>query len=231
MKDLVPEWFSKKRKMCRDAYDIAYKIHLDYASSVRKGPFVMNTVPFEFDKNGWWFNRCLITKEDSDDSIEIIRNYGNFPFQWVQNKKKNFIVCSEDVHSISIVNLAEMKYHTWIFEDEFWVRSIFVNNSGTKLAVCGGIFGDLDSIRFFDLTDPFQFPLPALGQFSGTLIHPDGRKMYPTYYTGWDKIDNTFLLISEELKTENGKDGLFVTEFSININDGCSTYIKEEFHS
>jgi len=231
MADFVPDWFENKRQMFRDSYDMATVIHSEYSLLEKFGNYSICAVPFEFTENTWWYTKVLIYKEDdSSRKIEFIRNYGNFPFEFVKKhpKKRKYIICSEDVESITVVDLNSMKYHTWYFEDGFWPRSYHISPCGKFLAVYGSVFGDLDTIRFYDFSSPIKFPWTLIGEFSGKFVSDkDNIEFgYPSIIGAWEKNSSALRVVSEVF--DEDKDNIRVDEYLI-YTDGVYQHINQEW--
>ena len=205
MPDLVPDWYCDKRNMMKDAYDLCVDLRDDLILESDCGVYSICSIPFDFSSNTWYYNKCVISSKNTDRTVEIIRNYGNFPYCWVKKHKKRrkYLVCAEDTHGITVVDLSSGKVHTWIDEDDdFWPREFHVSPDGSTLAVWGSVMGELDKIRFYDFTEPIRFPYTLKGEFDGCFHADDDVYRYPDHIVGWD-IKGTNLRVCSRYECDN----------------------------
>jgi len=213
MPDLVPTWYAKKRMLLSDSYEIRTRTfdNLTLSESYGNNEFV--SIPFQTTLSNWWYSKTIISSKDNSKYIEFVRNYGNFPHFWVKThpKKRKYLVCAEDTHSISVIDLKVYKMHTWMFDDDFWPRSFHVSPNGVKLAIYGSVFGSLDEIRFYDFSNPSSFPLPQIGKFEG-IFRLDSTLSYLNKMVAWSKNSEVFSVTdSNNIKFDIYGDGVYET--------------------
>jgi len=218
MPDLVPKWFEDKRKMKKDALDMAKESFINNKIQSNYGNYGFMCVPFSFSDTHWFYSEFVIGSHTHDKVIHFTRDDSDFPYSWVKKhpKKRKYLLCSEDRQAISVIDLNSWKLHTWIDEnDDFKVKSFFPNRSGTVVAILGSTFGELNTIRFYDLSDPIRFPWKHLSTIPGVLMDND-TKYYPSYIAGWEgdkclrivcesDIDEENCLLSEFTAYEDGE--------------------------
>lgn len=140
---------------------------------------------FKTIKGSWNYSRGTVFKKDSDTPISVInRNYGSFPFTFVEAHKNghDYLICGEDYQGQTIIELDTGKRVDYLLKSAeqghgfCWVN-MTASPDKQMLAVEGCFWACPYEIVFYDFSDPFNFPYPELD-----------RKDYDTF-GGW--TDNT----------------------------------------
>jgi hypothetical protein len=227
MPDLVPDWFHKKREMLDETVSLADVVFMDNQIESKHGSYAFVSVPFSFCENTWLYHFCAVASDNHDKTIDFVRDGPHFPYAWVKKhpKRRKYLVCGEDRQSISVVDLNSWKLHTWLDEtDDFKPKKFFPSPDGKIIAVLGSTLGELDSIRFYDFSDPIRFPWKLYSTFEGIFIHEE-NKHFIGYIVGWDSKENFIRVVSEDEIDENNT---MLTQFIIYADGDYEFDVQEK---
>jgi len=125
-------------------------------------------------------------QEDWEIVCEIHRNYSDFWYHWMTHKNgKRYLWCGEDYQGYTLIDLSLGSKRSYspaeaLMGFGFCWTDVIPNHDGTILAVDGCYWGAPWQIKFYDFSDPDQWPLIELGDLCYEGIH------------GWE--DNQFVV-------------------------------------
>lgn len=133
---------------------------------------VYKLVVTPFATTGWNYSQGLVYRGD-ELVAEVQRNYGQFPFAWVEGHAKgDFLVCGEDYQGQTVVNLKTGARRDHLPDGAekghgFCWALIHPNASGSMLAVEGCYWAAWYEVRVYDFSEPMLLPWPEIGGGNG----------------------------------------------------------------
>ncbi|MNJ54074.1 hypothetical protein D3C77_494980 [compost metagenome] len=150
---------SLQNKHKTDRVDIYYSPDKEYKLTIEY------FIPKE--NQGWDYTRGILTQCSTGNELELIRNIGTFPFEWVVKDKESYLLCGQDYQGYTIVNLKDMKASDFVPEEFYegrgfcWVEIKYTD--GIDVLVVGGCYwADEYEIIFYDFSNPLQLPYKEL---------------------------------------------------------------------
>jgi hypothetical protein len=121
------------------------------------------------EKRYWNYSKGLVFDLSTGEEIfTIIRNYGHFPFHWVEHKNGNeYLLCGEDYQGYVCFNLTEKKKHVYFPEGGFngwgfcWIN---IDSHDSTLIVEGCYWGAQFEIVQYDFSNPDELPYPEISR-------------------------------------------------------------------
>jgi hypothetical protein len=135
--------------------------------------FMLTVEHFEFIEGNVRHNstRGVITNNTQNYKIEINRNFGIFPFEWVTVGSNQYLLCAQDYQGYTIVNLESKEIKDFVPEDYFdgmgfcWANIHFT--SGINILVVEGCYWAHEyEIIFYDFSNPEQLPYREIKRVS-----------------------------------------------------------------
>jgi hypothetical protein len=134
------------------------------------GRYRLEVSEYDAGPGAWTYSRGIVTQIDSSVVIaEVKRNYGHFPYVWIDHPDGNeYMLCGEDYQGYTVINLTQGVIQTYMPEEAqtgegfCWVV-MHPAPDGRTLAVEGCFWGAPFEIHFFDFSTPAHFPLAELG--------------------------------------------------------------------
>ena len=131
----------------------------------------------------------------------VCRNYGSFPFAWVEGHQKgDFLVCGYDYQGNTVVDLTTGKRVDYLPPEAadgvaFCWADIHPSPQGSLLAVEGCFWACPYEVIIVDFSDPMKMPWPVL-------CMPSREKQdwgYPDEYGSWVNEDSCILGTTTEV--------------------------------
>jgi hypothetical protein len=151
------------------------------------GRYKLIVARFTTGPGTWDYSQGKVYKQGSDDPIAVInRNYGSFPFTWIETHKNghSYLIGGEDYQGQTVIELDTGKRVDTKPGGFCWV-DIHPNQDGTLLAVDGCYWAASYEVMMYDFSEPMQPPWQLL----------NGNGNYYEF-NGW--IDNVSCKIGHE---------------------------------
>lgn len=164
------------------------------------GRFELLVDEYGEDGPSWTYSRGVVKPTGSDEVIaDVHRNLGHFMFAWVEHPTGEYLICSEDYQTYTVIDL-EHRQQAFTLPEEYqqdmgfcWAK-VMPSPDGLVLAVNGCIWAGPYEVAFYDFSEPLASPLPELGRCEGEVN-----------ITGWTS-NWTFELRVEDAETEEESD-------------------------
>jgi len=119
------------------------------------------------------YNYSLGTIRDTEKKIFSIvkRNYSHFPFQWIQKKGREYILCGIDYQGYTIIDLETGQTESFIPEEAYeghgfcWA-AMYYQTDTDKLIVDGCYWACPYELVVYDISEPMQIPYKELFRVS-----------------------------------------------------------------
>lgn len=133
------------------------------------GAYKLVTTPYGTGPHTWAYSQGLVYRKDRDQPIaEIQRNYGAFPFAWVEGHAQgDFLLAGEDYQGQTIIDLRTGARRDYLPAaarqgNGFCWAEIHPSPHGKLLCVSGCYWAAPYETRFYDFSNPMCPPWPAL---------------------------------------------------------------------
>lgn len=135
------------------------------------GNYDLIVIPYETGKGFWNYTKGIVYNKISGEEVHTVyRNYGSFPFQWIEHQNGNeYLLCGEDYQGYVTLNLTEKKKHVYYSENAFkgwgwcWVEiKEYDKEYDTSFRVEGCAWGAPFEIVEYDFKDPDTLPYKEL---------------------------------------------------------------------
>ena len=134
------------------------------------GKYRLETTHFKSTAGGWHLCQGRVFKKDSSTPLfEVNRNYGAFPFSWVEQHPNghDYLVCGEDYQGATVLELDSAQRVDYlpvlaILGWGFCWGSHFPSPGKTLLAVEGCVWAGPYEIVIHDFSDPMHPPWPEV---------------------------------------------------------------------
>jgi hypothetical protein len=153
-----------KEYVCREA-----TVQKTYEEKSPSGLFFLKiTVHPSPISNRTAFSRGQVFNKDGDMIAVVFRNYGRFPFAWVEGHPQgDFLLCGEDYQGMTLVNLQNgiVRHKLAANADKgggFCWSQIYPSPQGTRLAVHGCVWACPYETVFYDFSSPESMDWPIL---------------------------------------------------------------------
>lgn len=140
------------------------------------GAYKLVVTPYSTSPGCWSYTQGLVYRRGEDKPLaEIQRNYGQFPFAWVEGHEKgDFLLAGEDYQGQTVINLRTGARRDHLPKSAaqgagFCWASIHPNPKGDLVAAQGCHWGGAYEIRFYDFSEPMLPPWPKISGTEGQL--------------------------------------------------------------
>ena len=171
----LPEWYLEKRGGLEAIFAgpaIPPRDAKGLSSTSPTGRYVLEVTAIGTGPQTWDFGRgCVLRAADRRIVADIKRNYGEFPFAWVSQEGKEYLVCGEDYQGHTVVDLEAALAYVFVHEGAergsgFCWRTIRPSPNGKRLLVEGCYWASDFEWRVYDFTHPVTGPFPVIAFLS-----------------------------------------------------------------
>jgi hypothetical protein len=113
------------------------------------------------------YTKGIVTDSDRKAIDVIYRNFGTFPYSWVEENDTEYLLCGLDYQGYSIVNLSNGETKHYVPEEAYkgrgfcWAEIVFFETK--KLIVVDGCYwAHPYELVFYDFSKPMQLPYKEL---------------------------------------------------------------------
>jgi len=117
------------------------------------------------------YSKGTITNNKDEIVAEINRNYGIFPYHWIEQNGKEYLICGIDYQGYTIVELQTGQTNSYVPESSYeglgfcWA-AMHHKTDNDKLAVEGCIWAQEYEIVIYDITNPMELPYKEILRIS-----------------------------------------------------------------
>lgn len=117
------------------------------------------------------YSKGIITNQKNEIVTVINRNYGIFPYQWIEKDGKEYLLCGTDYQGYTIVELQTGQTNSYVPESAYeglgfcWV-AMYHKTDNDKLAVEGCIWAHEYEIVIYDIENPMALPYKEIIRIS-----------------------------------------------------------------
>ena len=177
----LPDWYKKQREeflehfesVCDDPHRVPEK---SIRASSPSGMYVLDVAVHRTGSDpktpSWEYSRGVMVDNKTQEKIaDIKRNFGHFPYAWVRQNQKEYLICGEDYQGYSVVDLERAKTHVFIPSEAlsgtgFCWAEIKPSSSGKYLLVDGCYWACDYELRLYDFSKPTELPIPMVANLS-----------------------------------------------------------------
>ncbi len=171
MNAVSQEWYQEKRRQVEAAFVEAPRLPDESEIALSpSGRYRLEVSEYDAGPGAGTYSRGIVTRiEDGSILADVKRNYGHFPYTWIDHPDDNeYLLCGEDYQGYTVVDLTHGTIQTYMPEEAqtgegfCWV-TVHPAPDLRTLAVEGCFWGAPFEIHFFDFSTPAHFPLAELG--------------------------------------------------------------------
>ncbi|RUT47999.1 hypothetical protein EJP82_02325 [Paenibacillus anaericanus] len=118
---------------------------------------------YEEDYRRYSYSKGTITNSSEQIVSVINRNYGQFPFLWIEKENKEYLLCGIDYQGYTIVDLQTGKAESYVPDTAYqglgfcWA-AMYHRKDNNKVAVEGCIWAHEYEPVIYDFENPMQLP-------------------------------------------------------------------------
>jgi hypothetical protein len=192
-KALPKEVQSAYRKMRKAAYFVPENANVEARKEhvSPSGKYKLVVTPFATSPGSWSYSQGLVYAIGSDTPMaEVQRNYGSFPFSWVENHPKgDFLVCGEDYQGQTVIELDTGARRDHLPTEAgqgvgfCWVQHRY-DAASKLLVVAGCVWACPYEFQFYDFSDPMAgWPMLKVIGDDGDETYIDDDDRWPEFGT------------------------------------------------
>ena len=96
------------RKKVEEEFDKPISIDSTYIRNSSSGNYILTISSYKIKEGCWNYTKGIVYDKDGKELFTIFRNYGRFPYQWVEHKNGNeYLLCVEYYQGYVILNLTQ----------------------------------------------------------------------------------------------------------------------------
>lgn len=157
------------RRLRKAAYFVAENAQIEARKEhvSPSGAYRLAITPYATKPGSWRYSQGLVYRGDTLVG-EVQRNYGSFPFAWVEGHEKgDFLLCGEDYQGQTVINLKTGARRDHLPSSAaaghgFCWADIHPSPTGKLVAVVGCHWAAPYEVRFYDFADPMLPPWPEI---------------------------------------------------------------------
>lgn len=117
------------------------------------------------------YSKGTITDSNEQIVSVINRNYGHFPFLWIEKQDKEYLLCGIDYQGYTIVDLQSGESESYVPEDAYeglgfcWA-AMYHKKNNNRIAVEGCIWAHEYELIIYHFEDPMQLPYREIMRIS-----------------------------------------------------------------